>query len=265
MQKRFDFSIESEVIQPQKQFKVLLIGDSCIDKYVYGTCDRISPEAPVPILRYERVEYREGMASNVFNNLKSFGIESKFITNSEKIVKTRFVDSKSNQQIVRLDEEPEVQSLGYDLPEEKYDALIISDYCKGFITSKRIFELAEWFDGAVFIDSKKTSLPINGAYIKINEDEYSKIDDKSNPNLIVTKGSKGANYKGVNYPGVNVGVYDVCGAGDTFLCALVYFYLLYGKIESAIPYANKAASIAVQNQGTYILQENDVNEICCRY
>ena len=39
--------------QQLKLFKVLLIGDSCIDKYHYGTCDRISPEAPVPILNFK--------------------------------------------------------------------------------------------------------------------------------------------------------------------------------------------------------------------
>ena len=38
----------------QKQFKVLLIGDSCTDEYVYGTCERLNPEAPVPILKYNR-------------------------------------------------------------------------------------------------------------------------------------------------------------------------------------------------------------------
>jgi D-beta-D-heptose 7-phosphate kinase/D-beta-D-heptose 1-phosphate adenosyltransferase len=78
----------------------------------------------------------------------------------------------------------------------------------------------------------------------------------------VTKGSGGADYQGVNYPGIGVGVFDVCGAGDTFLSALVYFYLLYAKIEKAIPYANKAAAIAVTHFGTYVLSERDVNEIC---
>ena len=51
------------------------------------------------------------------------------------------------------------------------------------------------------------------------------------------------------------------GAGDTFLAALVYFHLLYGKIEEAIPFANKAAAIAVQNFGTYVLTEEDVKNI----
>ncbi len=55
--------------------------------------------------------------------------------------------------------------------------------------------------------------------------------------------------------------FDVAGAGDTFLCALVYFYLEYGKIEKALPYANKAASIAVQNTGTYVLTGDDIDDI----
>jgi hypothetical protein len=105
---------------------------------------------------------------------------------------------------------------------------------------------------------------IDKAYIKINDDEYSKLDDelKDSPNLIVTKGSQGVDYQGKNYPAIGVSVFDVCGAGDTFLSALVYFYLLYGKIETAIPYANKAAAIAVTHFGTYVLSERDVNEVC---
>ena len=47
--------------------KVLLIGDSCTDKYVYGNDIRLSPEAPVPVLDYVRSISTEGMAWNVFN------------------------------------------------------------------------------------------------------------------------------------------------------------------------------------------------------
>jgi len=42
--------------------KILLIGDSCIDKYVYGDAKRLSPEAPVPVLNYIRTTKTEGMA-----------------------------------------------------------------------------------------------------------------------------------------------------------------------------------------------------------
>ena len=247
----------------QKQFKVLLIGDSCTDEYVYGVCERLNPEAPVPILRETRVETQKGMAWNVRENLMSFGIEVYILTQEERIIKRRFIDERYNQQILRVDVEEDSKPLDYDLPKEHFDALVISDYDKGFITSERLFELVEWFDGPIFIDSKKTNLPVEYAYIKINDDEYSKLDKelKDSPNLIVTKGPHGVDYQGKNYPAVGVSVFDVCGAGDTFLSALVYFYLLYGKIETAIPYANKAAAIAVTHFGTYVLSERDVNEV----
>ena len=245
----------------QKQFKVLLIGDSCINEYVYGICERLNPEAPVPILRETRVETQKGMAWNVRENLMSFGMEVYILTQEEQIVKRRFIDERYNQQILRVDVEEDSKPLDYDLPQEYFDALVISDYDKGFITSSRIFDLAEKFDGPVFIDSKKRHLPVEHAFIKINEEEYSKLSYKSE-NLIVTRGSKGADYQGKNYPAVGVSVFDVCGAGDTFLSALVYFYLLYGKIDKAIPYANKAAAIAVTHFGTYILSKEDVYEIC---
>jgi len=247
----------------QKQFKVLLIGDSCSDEYVYGICERLNPEAPVPILKETEVKTQKGMAWNVRENLMSFGIEVYILTQEERIIKRRFIDQRYNQQLLRVDIEDEVKPLEYDLPKEHFDALVISDYDKGFLTTKRIFELVEWFDGPVFIDSKKTTLPVDHAYIKINDDEYSKLDKefKDSSNLIVTKGAQGVDYQGKNYPAVGVSVFDVCGAGDTFLSALVYFYLLYGKIETAIPYANKAAAIAVTHFGTYVLSEEDVNEI----
>ena len=249
-------------MQQQKQFKVLLIGDSCTDEYVYGVCERLNPEAPVPILRETRVETQKGMAWNVRENLMSFGMEVYILTQEEQIVKRRFIDERYNQQILRVDVEKDSKPLDYDLPKEHFDVLVISDYDKGFITSKRLFELVEWFDGPIFIDSKKTTLPDPGdAFIKINEEEYDKLVLVSE-NLIVTRGSKGADYRGKNYPAVGVSVFDVCGAGDTFLSALVYFYLLYGKIEKAIPYANKAAAIAVTHFGTYVLSKEDVYEIC---
>ena len=248
-------------MQPQKQLKILLIGDSCTDEYVYGTCERLNPEAPVPILNLKRKETTRGMAWNVRENLMSFGMEVFILTNNESITKTRYIDEKSNQHILRVDDESPLKPMDYELPEDKYDALVISDYDKGFLTQKKIFELTNWFDGPVFIDSKKTTLP-GDAYIKINEEEFKKITHYNPETLIVTKGGKGAEYKGKLYEGEKVKVYDVVGAGDTFLSALVYFYLLYGTIEKAIPYANKASAIAVQNFGTYVLTENDVKDLC---
>ena len=245
----------------QKQLKVLLIGDSCTDEYVYGSCERLNPEAPVPILKFNRKETKKGMAWNVRENIESFGIEVYMITNQETITKTRYIDEKYNQQILRVDNEPDLKPMEYDLPDEHFDALVISDYDKGFLSNEKIFELVEWFNGPVFIDSKKTKLPKESCFVKINDLEFSKLDNPAD-NLIITRGSKGAEYQGKLYPGEKVDVFDAVGAGDTFLSALVYFYLKYGIIDKAIPFANKASAIAVSNFGTYVLSKENVNEIC---
>ena len=242
--------------------KVLLIGDSCEDRYFYGDVKRLNPEAPVPILEYKRGVTSKGMAWNVRENLMSFGVEVYISTHPEEIIKTRYIDEKSNQQIMRYDEEPEITPIPYEFPDEwksTYDALVISDYNKGFITQEKLFELVDWFEGPVIIDSKKTNLP-DKCYIKINELEYDKLETKTN-NLIITKGGEGAEYQGKLYPAEKVKVFDVVGAGDTFLAALTFGYLHYGKVEEAIPLANKAAAIAVSHTGTYVLQEEDVTKI----
>ena len=245
--------------------KVLLIGDSCEDRYFYGDVKRLNPEAPVPILEYKRGVTSKGMVWNVRENLKSFGVEVYISTHPEEIIKTRYIDEKSNQQIMRYDVEPKIEPLSFDFPPEwnnLYDALVISDYNKGFLTTEKIFELTSRFVGPVFIDSKKTNLPAD-AYIKINELEYERMAYCNYENLIVTRGGKGAEYQGKLYPAEKVNVFDVVGAGDTFLAALTYGYLKYGRIDKAIPLANKAAAVAVSHRGTYVLTEEDVKKILC--
>ena len=240
--------------------KVLLIGDSCEDRYFYGDVKRLSPEAPVPILEYKRGVTSEGMVKNVYNNLKAFGIEIDLLTNEEEVIKTRFIDEKSNYQILRSDEEPEIKPFSHQLPKNNYDALVISDYDKGFITQEKLFEISNSFVGPVFIDTKKTCIPGN-AFIKINESEFKKVTHFIPDNMIITKGGEGTEYQGKLYPAEKVKVFDVVGAGDTFLAALTYGYLKYGTIDRAIPLANKAAAIAVSHTGTYVLKEEDVKTL----
>ena len=242
--------------------KVLLIGDSCEDRYFYGDVKRLSPEAPVPILEYKRGVTSEGMVRNVYNNLKAFGIEIDLLTNEEEVIKTRFIDEKSNYQILRSDEEPEIKPFSHQLPKNNYDALVISDYDKGFITQEKLFEISNSFVGPVFIDTKKTCIPGN-AFIKINESEFKKVTHFIPDNMIITKGGEGTEYQGKLYPAEKVKVFDVVGAGDTFLAALTYAYIKYGTIDKAIPLANKAAAIAVSHTGTYVLKEEDVKTLLC--
>ena len=258
--------------------RVLLIGDSCTDVYVYGDVKRLNPEAPVPILEPKREDKTNGMAWNVYNNLTAFGLSVFMLTNEEKIIKTRYIHEKSNQQILRVDNEPEIKPLPYEPPfiedrsayhkpphvvppKDWYDVMVISDYNKGYVTKEKLFELVEWFEGPVFVDSKKTNLPDN-CYVKVNDIEYERLQTK-NDNVIITRGGEGTEYQGKSYPAERVNVFDVVGAGDTFLAALTYGYLKYGTIEEAIPLANKAAAVAVSHRGTYVLTEEDVKKILC--
>ena len=65
--------------------KILVIGDSCIDKFIYCEINRICPEAPVPILKPLYETTNEGMAGNVVANLKSLGAEVDLVTNPSQI------------------------------------------------------------------------------------------------------------------------------------------------------------------------------------
>jgi D-glycero-beta-D-manno-heptose-7-phosphate kinase len=255
-------------MQQQRQYKVLLIGETCTDEYIYGDVERISPEAPVPILKYHDTYKTLGMSANVKANLESFGIFVNHITNKKPILKTRIVDRSSNQQLLRIDEECEIDTLRVSEVKAafihmQYDAVVISDYDKGYLTGNDLEVFCQNFPGPVFIDTKKTSLfSYPNVFFKINQKEYNRLLEKPNKeNLIITMGERGATYNDYLYPSQRVNVFDVVGAGDTFLAALVYAYLVSGDITCAIPVANKASAIAVQNYGCHTLTKEDIDTI----
>lgn len=240
--------------QVQEKFKILLIGDNCTDIYHYGTVDRISPEAPVPIFKFSYEESRPGMAGNVARNLEALGCHVNFL-HMKTSIKTRLIDIRSKQQIVRIDNDIESSPLTFATEIPKiYDAIVISDYGKGTVSYSLVEELRKEFSGPIFIDTKKQDLAkFNGCFVKINETEY-KNSYSLNDLLIVTLGDRGAMYKNkyeIYHQTPVVEVSDVCGAGDTFLAALTYQYLESRDISYAIHFANKAASITVQHFGNY--------------
>jgi len=242
--------------QPQTPFKILLIGDNCIDRYNIGTIDRLSPEAPVPVIQIVETYDVPGMADNVNKNLVNLNCAVVFVTNDEVITKTRYIDKRSGQHMLRVDDEPRVQPWDGSIGEYSYDmfdAVIISDYNKGFLTYEHIQDVINKFDGPVFVDTKKQDLAqIQGAIIKINQVEYSRLTSQpSNSELIVTLGGDGVLWKDKVYPASKVEVSDVCGAGDTFLAALAVQYLYTQSAEKAIIFAMVAAGITVQHRGNY--------------
>lgn len=238
--------------QQQTKYKILLVGDTCTDLYAYGTVERLSPEAPVPIFKPSYMEEKPGMASNVRKNLEALGCEvtSFFGDPSEKC---RMIDLKSMQHIIRIDRDSDSEPLELSLIDfnNNYNAIVISDYEKGFISYGTIIQLRKRFDGPIFIDTKKRDLKhFDGCFVKINEDEHNKAISLCD-DLIVTLGAKGAMIYGTTFPGKKVEVVDVCGCGDTFLAALTYKYLESKNITEAIMFANKASSVTVQHMGVY--------------
>lgn len=251
--------------QLQKQFRILLLGDSCYDYYHYGTVNRISPEAPIPIFDHKYTRKKLGMMSNVLENFNALGIYPDYQTHFFES-KNRYLDIKSKQQLLRVDQkifEDGIRDIIHStIDYKKYDAIVISDYAKGFFDYEDYVKIRSCFSGLIFIDTKDKLLSrYKDAIVKVNEYEYkqSELYDKNpNQHLIVTQGAHSVTWhkphpdaSSVFYP-PEVATYDVCGAGDTFFAAFVFEHLrTSGDIACAIRFAMKAASITVQKIGVY--------------
>jgi bifunctional ADP-heptose synthase (sugar kinase/adenylyltransferase) len=239
--------------------KILVIGDSCTDVFIYGHSTRLCPEAPVPIFEPSRTVTNDGMAGNVRANLESLGVSVNLITNKEQITKTRYVDVKSNQMFLRVDSIDRVRP-AFDINRVDWDvdAVIVSDYDKGFLTENDIHEISKRHE-LTFIDTKK---PINlqtfsdYTFIKMNEYEWELCEkagakyEEWADKLIITMSEKGCLYKDVVFPVNNdIEVRDLSGAGDTFMASLVYKYANTESITDAIKFANDCATKVVQKKG----------------
>ena len=238
--------------------KVLVIGDSCVDNFIYCDINRICPEAPVPVLQPIESTTNPGMASNVARNLISLGAEVELITNEINIRKTRYIDIKSGQMIMRLDENDNCDEFEGEYDSSGYDAVIISDYNKGFLKEEDIFLWLNSCNVPTFLDTKKRLGKFSSIadFVKINKPEMESNKDYSYDNIIVTDGKNGAMYKNKIYPvSKQVKVSNVSGAGDTFLAGLVYSFIKEGRIDKAIRFANDCAIQVVQQRGVTVCQK----------
>ena len=247
--------------------KILVIGDKCTDVFVYGSVDRICPEAPVPVMVSHREESNPGMAGNVYENVKSIcssffkdKYDIKLISNENNIYKTRYVDEKSNQMLCRVDSNDySEQSFDSSMIDENYDAIIVADYNKGFLSEDDL-ELLSQIAPYTFIDTKKRfgDWILGYTYIKINEKEWDENSDwekidQVHDRCIVTLGSKGSRLNGdlvdINRP---VEVLDLSGAGDTYMAAFAMWFLENETPLNAMNFANTMASKVVSKQGVTI-------------
>ncbi|MFH8135374.1 bifunctional D-glycero-beta-D-manno-heptose-7-phosphate kinase/D-glycero-beta-D-manno-heptose 1-phosphate adenylyltransferase HldE [Pantoea osteomyelitidis] len=169
---------------------VLVVGDVMLDRYWYGPTSRISPEAPVPVVKVDTVEERPGGAANVAMNIAALGAASRLIgltgeDDAARVLNARLNDVKvncdfvaikthptitklrvlsRNQQLIRLDfeegfdnvdPEPIHQRIRQSLAAS--GALVLSDYAKGALTSvQAMIQLARDAGVPVLIDPKGT-------------------------------------------------------------------------------------------------------------
>ena len=241
---------------------ILVVGDSCIDVFRYGKVNRLAPEAPVPIIKPEYETSNSGMAGNVEANLKSLGATTNLITNNTKMKKVRYVCSKYNHLLLRVDENDACERINI-VPFKTgiFDAVIISDYCKGFLEEEDIEIISKSFECPVFLDTKKIlgEWANHVDFIKINYQEYlnNKQVLEDNPQLlektIVTRGKYGCDFRNQNYPTSDISVKDVSGAGDTFLAGLVYNYTYSKDIIKAIEFAQICTEKVITETGVSVV------------
>ena len=182
------------IISKFAKTKILVIGDLILDEFVWGKVDRISPEAPVPVVWVERQSYMPGGASNVANNIRALEgnvfisgvvgsderaerllelLSDKGITTEGVIpdsgrpttLKTRII--AGHQQVVRVDREKIDHLSGVILKNiidyakktiSQADAVIIEDYGKGVITPlllKEIIKVAKSHKKIITVDPKE--------------------------------------------------------------------------------------------------------------
>ncbi len=210
------------VFQPKNTARVLVVGDIILDQYIYGETNRISPEAPVPVLRVESTEERAGGAANVAINISSLDVSVKLLgitgkddssNRLEKILNDKGVEChfikcdnfstitkqrvlSRHQQLIRLDYEKEKGSFDTNELIEQYseliesvDVVVLSDYAKGSLERvQTLIKYANEKNVKVLVDPKSNDFSTykSADIITPNLKEFEAIVDecKSDDDLI---------------------------------------------------------------------------------
>jgi D-beta-D-heptose 7-phosphate kinase/D-beta-D-heptose 1-phosphate adenosyltransferase len=242
-------------------YKITIVGENCLDVFIYGTIERLCPEAPVPVFKPEKKITNKGMIGNIEENIKSMFNDFTIITYTQKsqIIKTRIVEEKSNHMVVRIDEgeEKTIDNLNIDdnfiENLKSSDIVIVSDYDKGFLSINDIKKIGENSKLSILDTKKKLDNETirKFTFIKLNEKEYmNNLQLESFENIIITLGSKGAQFQNNLYPSNSPKeTIDVSGAGDTFVTAFIINFFKTRDVYGSIKFANKMSSIVVTKRG----------------
>lgn len=302
------------VIEKFRDCHIAVVGDVIVDKFVWGQVSRISPEAPVPVVNVKHEELMLGGAANVINNIVSLGgkvsifgllgddsygewaskaLSEKsvntdglsFDPSRKTSIKTRIIANK--QQVVRIDDEitDEISDqvykkmiLNFEKNVDTFDAVIVSDYCKGVISEKLIAKLNTLSDKKpvlvdpkvanfkyykdVFIATPNTKEACTFTQTLMNDDLSSVIESGKEiidrlkcKHLLITRGEHGMllfenNKSIVDIPTVAKEVSDVSGAGDTVISVLALCVASGASLRNSAYISNIAAGLVVAKLGT---------------
>ena len=218
------------------------------------------------------------------------------MVNDNKVCKTRYVDKRSGQILLRVDSMPQrgnsdrfcfdkfcniVENQNNENNKNNdISAIVVADYNKGFLSCEnieQIISIAKKHNIPTFFDTKKTiDKTFYGAdFIKINQKEHlesSKALNMKNgyplygENYIITLGKDGCIWYNhtdgtvENIAGHNVEVSCVSGAGDTVMAALVVKYLETKKIKESLNFAMLAAAEAVKHRNVVAVARKTIEE-----
>lgn len=242
--------------------KILVIGESARDVFVYCHAERLAPDLPIPVLNVIEQKENPGMAMNVERNIKSILSSCDIVTNPnwKNVTKTRYMHHASNHAFLRVDTNPPMPRVQVrKIPLSRYSVIAISDYNKGFLSEADIQYICENHN-CVFLDTKKIlgNFAAKAAFIKINNFEYERSKASITPEVmqktIVTQGGGGALFKNKIYPVRRFEVKDTSGAGDSFFAALVVKYVETNDVIKSIKFANLCASNTVQHRGVSVIK-----------
>jgi D-glycero-beta-D-manno-heptose-7-phosphate kinase len=305
------------LLKKVSRLRLLVVGDVMLDHYLWGDATRISPEAPVPVVHIHRDDdYKAGGAANVALNITALGagaeicgaigddpngnrlleilrrqkveFDDRFRAKTPTITKTRVV--VRNQQLCRLDKEESWKAYAAEAVKARgllkeraaaADAVILSDYAKGYLSTAIVKDLRDvahhagklvaWdpkprgriqaTDLDLVTPNRHEAVELSG--LNLGEDDREveaevcrQIWQRYHPrNLVITLGADGMllSREGrveKQIPTAAREVYDVSGAGDTVIASLTLALAAGADLETAAHFANAAAGVVVGKLGT---------------
>lgn len=307
--------------------RILVIGDVILDHYVRGSVTRVSPEAPVPILRVEEDEWLPGGAANVARNLTTLGARADLVglvgkdeagatltrlLRADRLLRAHLISEKNHptirktrcvaqgQQMLRLDREvvkppaPATRTAAMRAILRLMataDGVILSDYGKGFLQHdllRDIIAAARKRKLPVLVDPKghdytryrgvtvitpnqKEAAEAAGTPIH-DEDSLTAaarvlLRNVASDAVVITRGAHGVSVfpkrgKPAHIPAKAREVFDVTGAGDTFIAVLALALCSGGDIRDAAALGNLAGGIVVGLEGVACVSPEALRSVC---